>query len=109
MKSVIRIFGAPLSVITYPLRIDGEVDVCPVDAFAGQTFNINSFGDQNGFKSGVLESYQSAPQLLQLLQLHVKQFMPQFFLKLLYLFRQRGLRDMKPLGCPCHIFLSCDG
>ena len=29
-------------------------------------FNINSFGDQNGFKSGVLESYQSAPQLLQL-------------------------------------------
>jgi hypothetical protein len=42
-------------------------------------FNINSFGDQNGFKSGVLESYQSAPpppQLLQLLQLHVKQFMP---------------------------------
>ena len=38
------------------------------------TFNINSFGDQNGFKSGVLESYQSAPpppQLLQLLQPHV--------------------------------------
>jgi hypothetical protein len=34
-------------------------------------FNINSFGDQNCFKSGVLESYQSAPPLLQLLQPHV--------------------------------------
>ena len=38
-----------------------------------------------------------------------KQFMPQFFLKLLYLFRQRGLRDMKPLGRPCHVFFSCNG
>ena len=34
-------------------------------------FNINSFGDQNGFKSGVLESYQSAPPPPQLLQPHV--------------------------------------
>ncbi len=38
-----------------------------------------------------------------------KQFMPQFFLKLLYLFRQRGLRDMQALGRPCHVFFSCNG
>lgn len=44
MKSIARIFGTPLSEITFPMRDDGEVDVCPVDAFAGQTFNINEFG-----------------------------------------------------------------
>ena len=62
MKSVIRTFGAPLSVITYPLRNDGEVDVCPVDAFAGQTFNINAFGHIKSDVSALMEAQSKSEQ-----------------------------------------------
>lgn len=62
MKSVIRVFGAPLSVITYPLRNDGEVDVCPVDAFAGQTFNINAFGHIKSDVSALMEAQSKSEQ-----------------------------------------------
>ena len=62
MKSVVRTFGAPLSVITYPLRNDGEVDVCPVDAFAGQTFNINAFGHIKSDVSALMEAQSKSEQ-----------------------------------------------
>lgn len=62
MKSVVRTFGAPLSGITYPLRNDGEVDVCPVDAFAGQTFNINSFGHIKSDVSALMEAQSKSEQ-----------------------------------------------
>lgn len=62
MKSVVRTFGSPLSVITYPLRNDGEVDVCPVDAFAGQTFNINAFGHIKSDVSALMEAQSKSEQ-----------------------------------------------
>ena len=62
MKSVVRTFGAPLSVITYPMRNDGEVDVCPVDAFAGQTFNINAFGHIKSDVSALMEAQSKSEQ-----------------------------------------------
>lgn len=56
MKSVIRIFGTALPEIFYPLREDGEVDVCPVDAFAGQTFNLNEFGHIQSDVSALMQA-----------------------------------------------------
>lgn len=56
MKSVNRVFGTKLPDIVFPLRSDGEVDVCPVDAFAGQTFNINEFGHIKSDVSVLMEA-----------------------------------------------------
>lgn len=45
MKSVLRKFNREISPFFYPTReSDGKLDVCPVDAFAGQTFCVNVFG-----------------------------------------------------------------
>lgn len=56
MRSVIRKFGVELPDIVYPLRDDGKVDICPVDAFAGQTFNINQFGHIKSDVSALMEA-----------------------------------------------------
>lgn len=45
MKSVLRKFDRIISPLFYPHRsTDDKLDVCPVDAFAGQTFCVNVFG-----------------------------------------------------------------
>ena len=45
MKSVLRKFERTISPLFYPHRTtDDKLDVCPVDAFAGQTFCVNVFG-----------------------------------------------------------------
>lgn len=45
MKSVLRKFERTISPLFYSHRsTDGKLDVCPVDAFAGQTFCVNVFG-----------------------------------------------------------------
>lgn len=60
MKSVYRTFGAALPEIFFPLRDDGEIDVCPVDAFAGQTFNMNEFGHIKSDVSALMEAQSVA-------------------------------------------------
>ena len=56
MKSVYRRFNSELPQFVFPYRSDGEVDVCPVDAFAGQTFNINVFGHIKSDVSALMEA-----------------------------------------------------
>ena len=56
MKSVYRKFNSELPQFIFPHRSDGEVDVCPVDAFAGQTFNINAFGHIKSDVSALMEA-----------------------------------------------------
>lgn len=60
MKSVYRKFGSELTPIFYPVRDDGEVDVCPVDAFAGQTFNVSEFGHIKSDVSALMEAQSVA-------------------------------------------------
>ena len=56
MKSVYRKFGSELTPIFFPVRKDGEIDVCPVDAFAGQTFNVSEFGHIKSDVSALMEA-----------------------------------------------------
>ena len=56
MKSVNRVFGSDLPEFYFPLRGDGEIDVCPVDAFAGQTFNLNEFGHIQSDVSALMQA-----------------------------------------------------
>ena len=60
MKSVIRKFGADLPAIIFPIREDGKVAVCPVDAFAGATFNVNEFGHIKSDVSALMEAQSQA-------------------------------------------------
>ena len=62
MISIYRKFGSPLSEITFPIRKDGKVDVCPVDAFAGQTFNMNEFGHIKSDVSAFMEAQTKGEQ-----------------------------------------------
>ena len=62
MRSVIRKFDSVLPEIVYPLRSDGKVDVCPVDAFAGATFNINEFGHIKSDVSALMEAQTKSEQ-----------------------------------------------
>lgn len=62
MRSVIKKFGSVLPEIFYPLRSDGKVDVCPVDAFAGATFNINEFGHIKSDVSALMEAQSKSEQ-----------------------------------------------
>lgn len=62
MRSIIKIFGAELPPIVFPLREDGKVDVCPVDAFAGQTFNVNEFGHIKSDVSALMEAQTKSEQ-----------------------------------------------
>lgn len=62
MRSITKVFGAELPPIIYPLREDGKVDVCPVDAFAGQTFNVNEFGHIKSDVSALMEAQTKSEQ-----------------------------------------------
>lgn len=62
MRSVIRKFNSVLPEIIFPLRSDGKVDVCPVDAFAGSTFNINEFGHIKSDVSALMEAQTKSEQ-----------------------------------------------
>lgn len=62
MRSVIRKFGSVLPEIIFPVRSDGNVDVCPVDAFAGATFNINEFGHIKSDVSALMEAQSKSEQ-----------------------------------------------
>lgn len=62
MRSIVKVFGAELPPIFYPLREDGKVDVCPVDAFAGQTFNVNEFGHIKSDVSALMEAQTKSEQ-----------------------------------------------
>lgn len=43
-----------------PLREDGKPDVCPVDAFAGQSFNVNPFGHIQSDLSALMQAQSKA-------------------------------------------------
>lgn len=62
MRSVIRKFDSVLPEIIFPVRSDGKVDVCPVDAFAGATFNINEFGHIKSDVSALMEAQTKSEQ-----------------------------------------------
>lgn len=62
MRSITKVFGAELPPIIFPLREDGKVDVCPVDAFAGQTFNVNEFGHIKSDVSALMEAQTKSEQ-----------------------------------------------
>lgn len=45
-----------LQPIFVPLREDNQADVCPVDAFAGKSFNINPFGHIQNDVSALMQA-----------------------------------------------------
>lgn len=63
MKSVIRKFERTISPLFFPHReTDGKLDVCPVDAFAGQTFCTNVFGHIRSDISVLMEAQSKSEQ-----------------------------------------------
>ena len=53
IKKVSKVEFQPIYV---PLREDNKPDVCPVDAFAGKSFNINPFGHIQSDVSALMEA-----------------------------------------------------
>ena len=53
IKQVSKVVLQPCYV---PLREDGKPDVCPVDAFAGQSFNVNPFGHIQSDVSALMQA-----------------------------------------------------
>ena len=56
MRSIVKTFVRDLPEIKFLIREDGKVDVCPVDAFAGATFNVNEFGHIKNDVSALMEA-----------------------------------------------------
>lgn len=57
MNNLIRKLGTyVLPEIYVPLREDNKPDVCPVDAFAGKSFNINPFGHIQNDVSALMQA-----------------------------------------------------
>lgn len=56
MRSIVKTFVRELPPIKFPMRSDGKVDVCPVDAFAGATFNVNEFGHIKSDVSALMQA-----------------------------------------------------
>lgn len=57
IKQVSKVVLQPIYV---PIREDNKPDVCPVDAFAGKSFNINPFGHIQNDVSALMQAQSKA-------------------------------------------------